>query len=258
MLVAPKNHKLIQWDLSQAETWIVAHYANSEKMKHSLKHGDIHTDTAVGIFNTPKEEVTKTQRFLGKKGNHELSYGATHFMLVQSINAESDRAPYITVSNTEGKVIYEGWHAYYPEVEGTYWSYIQDKLGLDRILITPYGRYRIFYDSWGKELFKRAYAFIPQSTIADHVCGAVQKELEIEGGLLSVKREFVDRGIFNIVNQSHDSFIAEVHNDRVDDVIEPVTNLLQRPLIIRGEEFTIPCDCELGERWGELEKRKAN
>lgn len=256
MLVASKDHKLIQWDLSQAETWIVAYLANSKTMKDSLHFGDIHTDTAAGIFNCEKENVTKVQRFLGKKGNHELSYGATHFMLAQSINAESDRPPFITVSIPEAKDIYNGWHRVNWEVKANFWSYIEECLGVNRTLITPYGRFRVFYEAWGTELFKTAYAYIPQSSIADHLNGKVHPQLQIKGGLLEVKREFVNKGLFNIVNQSHDSFIAEVHDDKCDDVIEPVTNLIHRPLVINGEEFTIPVDVEIGERWGELKKVK--
>lgn len=256
MLVAQKGKTLVQFDLSQAETWVVAYYADSETMKHSLHHGDIHTDTAAAIFRIDNDFVTKIQRFLGKKANHELSYGASYHMLVQSINAESDMPPYITVSNREGKDLFDGWHRVHWAVEQNYWSFVQNKLGQDRVLITPYERYRIFYDAWGIELFKKAYAFLPQSTVADHTNGAVQPELGIEGGILTIKRKFVDSNVFSIVNQSHDSFITEVPNDRVGDIIEPVTQLLQRPLVINGEEFTIPVDVECGERWGELEKVK--
>jgi hypothetical protein len=35
-----------------------------------------------------------------------------------------------------------------------------------------------------------------------------------------------------------------------------MVSLLKRPLVIKGREFTIPVDCEMGERWGELTKVK--
>jgi hypothetical protein len=41
------------------------------------------------------------------------------------------------------------------------------QLSKDRSLINPFGRRRIFMDRWGDELFKEAYSFIPQSTVAD-------------------------------------------------------------------------------------------
>ena len=66
-------------------------------------------------------------------------------------------------------------------------------------------------------------------------------------------RLFVETGVFKIVNQSHDSIVADVPRECVDDVKEPVKLLLQRPLVVNGEEFTIPVDTEIGEVWGELE-----
>jgi DNA polymerase I-like protein with 3'-5' exonuclease and polymerase domains len=68
-----------------------------------------------------------------------------------------------------------------------------------------------------------------------------------------VDRLFVETGVFKIVNQSHDSIVSDVPREAVDDVKEPVKLLLERPLVINGEEFTIPVDVEIGEVWGELE-----
>jgi DNA polymerase I len=253
MYVAPKGHKLVQWDLSQAETWIVAYLADEPSMKESLHHGDIHTDTAaLAIYHIEKSEVSKVQRYLGKKGNHSLSYGSTHYRLAQSINAESDNPPFVTVSISEAKDIYSAWHSFYRIKD--WWQGIQEELQYDRTLTTPYGRTLTFFEAWGEELFKAAYAFKPQSTVADHLNGRVQEELGIRGGLVEVHRQFVEQGIFSICNQSHDSFIAIVPDDKVSDIIPVVTSLIKRPIVIGGDEFTIPVDCEIGERWGELEK----
>jgi DNA polymerase I len=253
MFIAPKDHYLVEFDLSQAETWIVAYLADEPRMKQSLHHGDIHTDTAAAIYNTPTTEITPIQRYLGKKGNHQLSYGSTHYMLARSINHESDEPPYITISIPESKVIYDGWHEIY--LIKDWWDDIQDELSkFNRTLTTPYGRKRTFFQSWGKELFKEAYAYKPQSTVADHTNGAVQKELGIEGGVREIYKRLVTKGTIRLVNQSHDSIIAEVHKSIYTNIIGQVTNLLRRPLVINGEEFTIPVDCKYGDRWGELEK----
>lgn len=255
MFVAPKGHVLMEFDLSQAETWIVAYLADEQRMKHSLQFGDIHTDTASSIFNTPAEQITKVQRYLGKKGNHSLSYGSTYFMLARSINHESDQPPYVTVSNLEAKFIYDGWHELYPNIQNEWWKEVQYNLERNnRTLITPYGRKRTFFERWGRELFKEAYAYVPQSTVADHTNGAVQPELGVKGGVREIRRQFADTGAIKIVNQSHDSIVCEVETSESTNLWEPIRNLLLRPLVIGGEQFTIPVDCKRGERWGELEK----
>lgn len=255
MIVAPPNHVLLQFDLSQAETWVVAHLANEQNMKHFLLTSDIHTETASLIFKTPFGDVTKIQRFLGKKGNHQLSYRSSYYRLVQSINAESDKPPFITVSNKEGKFVYDGWHQIYNLK--TWWTDIERQLSDNaRMLITPYRRKRTFFEQWGQELFKEATAYVPQSTVADHLNGAIQPELSIPGGLLEVYKRFARTKAVTIINQSHDSFVCEVPKDSVRSIALEIYSLVRRPLIISGEEFTIPVDCEVGERFGELEKMK--
>lgn len=255
MFVAPKDHVLVSWDLKQAESWCVAYFANEPTMKQELAHGDIHSHTAAAIYHEPKEAMRKDKkkRYVGKQSNHMLAYRASPYRLVQTINKESDGL--VSVSNKEGFDIAEVWHGLY-HLE-SWWSQIEVDLDLNgRTLVTPYGRIRTFFEAWGKELFKQATAHLAQSTAADHFNGAIHPELGIEGGWLAVYKRFVLPEIVRAVNQAHDSLLVECHKDRVGDVIEPITKLIGRPLVINGEQFTIPVECEMGERWGELEEVK--
>ena len=66
--VASPGCVLIQWDLSKAESWVVAWLADDYNMKQSLLHGDIHTDTAANaLFQVPKEQITKVMRYTGNR-----------------------------------------------------------------------------------------------------------------------------------------------------------------------------------------------
>jgi len=253
MYVAPKDHLLVEWDLSQAETWITAYLAREEKMKFFLHNSDIHTETASFVDKVPKDQVTPVSRYKGKKANHSLSYGSSYLRLAQSINAESDSPPYVTVSLVESKRIFDAWHMLYIGIH-QWQQEIQEQTKWTRTLVTPHGRERTFYAEWGPELWKEMYANIPQSTVADHLNGMVQDELGVPGGLLEVKRRFLRKGIERIVYQGHDSFGCEIHKNNINSLVEPVTALIKRPMIINGEVFTIPVDCKQGERWGELEK----
>lgn len=285
MIVAKRGYTLIMCDLSQAETWIVAFLSGQEEMKKSLLYGDIHTDTAGAIFcgdvmcehnwmrdKQSKEKqwrcehdctringepvlVTEIMRYSGKKCNHAYAYDMGPDRNAQVINKESDQPPYVTVTVKETKLMYDAWHRYYYKIKPWH-NDTQAQLGNNRTLITPYGRERVFYAGWGKELFKEAYAYVPQSTVADHFNGAVQPELGIKGGLIEVKRQIVDKsnGDIKICNQSHDSLIAEVPTQLVNELAPQITSILYRPLVVNNEQFTIPVDVEVGERWGELIK----
>lgn len=272
MIVAPKDHLLVQFDYSQAETWIVAHLANEPNMKKALMFGDIHTETAgsaiffadTGCFhewnkktkkcNLCGAEVTTSMRYTGKRVNHASAYRMKPPRMAQVINKDSDQPPYVTVTLAETKRYSEGWHSYY-DIKG-WWREIEDQLNRNRTLITSYGRKRVFFAPWGDELFKEATAYEPQSTVADHANGRIHPELGIPGGFNEVHRQIVTKGYGKIINQSHDSIILELHKRDVDGLIPQIHNLLQRPLVVKGEQFVIPVDCEVGERWGELEKRE--
>lgn len=253
MIVAPKGKVLIACDLSQAESWIVAFKANEPRMKHALMFGDIHRETAIGFFDKPASEIITEERYIGKQYNHASSYRMGPERAAEVINKKSDQPPYVTVSIPQSKVFASKWHSLY-NVK-TWWAEIDEQLNKTRTLTTTYGRKREFFAAWGNELFKEATAFEPQSTVADHFNGALHPELRIPGGLLEVHRQ-VRCAEIPIVHQAHDSLMVECPIGIEKEIAGKIMSLLRRPLIVNYEELTIPVDCEIGERWGEMEKVK--
>lgn len=253
MFIAPPGYVLISWDLKQAESWVSAYFANELTMKEELRDGDIHALTASAIFREPKEIVKhdKKKRYIGKQSNHMLTYRASARRYVQAVNKESDGL--VTLSNKEGTEHTQIWHGLYHFEQ--WWSEIESDLASNnRTLVTPYGRVRTFFAAWGLELFKQATAHLPQSTVADHTNGAIQLELGIKGGLREVYRVYVKTGALRIINQGHDSITGETPVHLMSEIAAGVKALMERPLIIKGEQFTIPVEVEVGERWGELEE----
>ena len=250
-LVASKGNTLLSFDFSQAESWVVAYLANCFAMKDALHNGDIHTITSKFLFSV--NEVDPEQRYIGKKFNHSSNYGTTPPMIAHMINLDSVNPPYTTISLPQAIKFHNKWKELYFEVP-RWWADIKHTLALTRTLRTPYGRTRVFYGQWGDSLFKEAYSYIPQSTVADHCLGAVQPELGIEGGIKTIHKTLSKYPEINLLNTSHDSLILEVPAGMEMEIGEICINLLRRPLLINDETFTIPVDFEIGERWGELEK----
>jgi len=272
MIVAPPGKVLLMCDLSQAESWVVAYLANEPRMKHALQYGDIHTETAgSAIFfpygcshNCDKDlrtcsvcgnVVTTEMRYIGKRWNHASAYRMKPARAAQVVNKDSDQPPYVTITVAQSTEYSKAWHSYYNLKP--WWGEIEYQLGVNRTMVTPYGRKRTFFGGWGDELFKEATAFVPQSTVADHFNGAVQPELGISGGLLSIYTNIVlPNPEIKLINQSHDSCMLEVPQSSYVEVAQQMKSYLFRPIIINGETCSIPVDCEVGERWGELEKLK--
>lgn len=263
---APEGKYLLSVDLSQAEAWIVAYLANEPTMKSVLGTGLIHELSARVIFDMDipdldnstemKLGVSKDQRFLGKKMNHSCNYRTGPFMIAVMINKESDKPPFVTVTIKQTKLFHKKWLSYFNL--SVWWRDIEEQLNRDRTLTTPYKRKRTFFAEWGDSLFKKATAFVPQSTVADHMFGCVQPEIGIPGGLLGIKRNIIDKypNEIQMINTSHDSCLLEVPKEIIMDINQDVLKELSRPIMIHGETFTIPVDSEYGERWGELEKIK--
>lgn len=269
LYVPTPGYSFIAFDLSQAETWVTAFLAREPRMKEALLKSEIHSVTAAAIFRPPTDcehlvkwgkkedgsrfctlcniEVNDDERYIGKKSNHGNSYRQGVNRWVQVINAEGK----VSVSTAQGTKYNQVWHGLYPGIK-TWWTETENELAKSRTLITPYKRRRYFSGLWGDELFKEATAFVPQSTVADHALGMVQPELGIEGGILSISRHPTISRWCRLVHTAHDSVMLEVPRNRENEFTPIVRRLFERPLVVNGEQFTIPVDGEYGDRWGEL------
>lgn len=266
MIVAPKGYNLISCDLAQAETYIVAWRSNNKIMKEALLNGkkslgtDIHSITAKHFYKLGSLLPNETQRFIGKKGNHQCSYRGGWFKLMESINAESDEPPHVTVSAAEAKVYHTQWNDLYSL--WNWWYELEETVRSTRTIRTIYGRKRTFYGPITKDgkIYKEATAYEPQSTIADHMLGAIQPEIGIRGGLRDVYNKIIlpSKGDIRIINTAHDSCILECPIIISSEIGGMVVSCIKRPMLISGEEVTVPVDIEVGERWGELEKLKVS
>lgn len=74
--VAPKGYKLTSLDYSQLELRVVAKIADDKKMIEAFQNGeDIHTRTAVEVFEVPPEKITPHMRREAKVLNFGIIYG---------------------------------------------------------------------------------------------------------------------------------------------------------------------------------------
>ncbi len=231
-------------DLSQAENRIVAYIAPELKMIKCFEDGnDVHCLTASMIFGIPPDEVKQmhkdkimcdlgngesTHRDRGKESNHGFNYdwGYKSFAIKNEI-AEAD-----------GKFLKAKYLLAYPGVK-MYHSWVRDKLGQGRILTNCLGRQRMFMNAWGDELFKQAYNYIPQSTVADVIN---------ERGLSYIYNNSKQFGPIRIVNQIHDSIHLmiplDVPADEVVEMLHLIRQSLETPLGWLGREFVIPADLD--------------
>jgi len=242
-LIADPGCVLYNIDLSQAENRIVAYIAPEPNMISAFEAGiDIHRQTAGLVFNKKAEDISDeegsssiggglfSERFWGKKSNHSLNYdlGYRAFALVCEIQ------------ESESKYIVERYHSVYPGVR-QYHAWIRAQLSKNRTITNCLGRKRLFTNRWGDELYKEAYAFIPQSTVADIIN---------ERGLSYIMDNPLFYGV-EILNQVHDSLVVQISYELVPvqhhaECLKLIVNSLQQPISFRGQTWSIPADVNVG------------
>ena len=149
----------IKCDLSQAEVRVVAWIAGIKTLieRFTLEPDfDIHKWNATNIYPVGYEDVTGDQRSVAKAGVHGGNYG---------LGAQK-AASLFGISFQDAKRAIEAYRSNLPEVK-VWWEQVQAEVSKTRSLTSPLGRKRHFFGRLDQDLFRSAYSFVPQATVAD-------------------------------------------------------------------------------------------
>lgn len=220
-MVADLGKVLVEVDLSQAEARVVAYLSNDPNMIGAFETGkDIHQLTATLI---------NASRQIGKTVNHASNYdmGFTKLSLL------------LGCPQKEAKDLLEKYHAVYPGVRHVFHQGVQKQLRVSRSLTNLLGRKRLFMERWTEDLFRQAYAFIPQSSVVDI----------LNRGLVQLYES--DR--VDILAQVHDSILFQFDENLEAETLWWIKKTLEQPLHYQGYEFTIPAELKIGLNWRDME-----
>lgn len=248
MYVPPKGYIYGEADLSQAEPRVVAILAKDEWLLQAFREGrDVHKETASWFFGVTTELVTKEMRFIGKGGRNGGAYDEGKHRLMMSINTDAKRLGIdITISEARANEILTIFHKKSPNIRGIFHKEIREAVERNRTLVNPYGRPRTFFNRYGDQLFKEAYADIPQSTVRNHVAGTLiyldKKAPQIE-----------------IVCETHDGFLFQSPIGREREDAEIIKEHMERSIdfsrcTLPRDTLTIPCEIQFGENYADLKK----
>jgi DNA polymerase-1 len=242
LFIADPGCVFVQGDLSQAEARVVAYLARDERLIRVFEEGgDIHRKNASIIFGVAEQDVSPAQRQLAKKIVHASNYGmgprrfkdvCWEELRLEVTEAEAKRYQRMYFSQFLG---IERWHLE-----------VQCQLRRNRTLTTPYGRKRIFFGYLGDDLFREAYAHVPQSTVSDH----------LNHSLLELHATFRQRSLLgaSLTMQVHDSLMAQCPVNKAEEVAEIMHRVMDRPIQINGLSCRIPVEFKTGNCWGRLSK----
>lgn len=226
MLIVDEGTCFLEVDKAAAEPRIVALLSRDETLLKMFDEGlDVHRYTAAYLFNKKEEEISKEMRFTGKTCRNGYSFDMGKGELSKDFNAKAKRF-HINAHLTEwgaGELL-KKFDALAPGVKQIFHKEVQECLAKNnRILVNPYGRPRQFLARWDEQLFKGAYAQIPQSTVRDDVGNAI----------ICFRKRYLDKHGEkpHIVVESHDAIVVREKLERERETA-----------IMLNEEFSQPID----------------
>lgn len=242
------GHIMLECDLSQAEDRVVKMLTRSPQLIALARkmpwEFDVHTYNASRIFQIKLAAVTGDQRYLGKRVVHASNYG----MGAMNLSEQLLKDDYIRTVEECQEMIDD-----YFAGDG---SAILDWHRDVRKLIMREG---VLVNTWGRQLdlspyqlndalYRRCYAFVPQSEVADllNQWGLIPLHAWIEGHTHAP-------GVLHA--QVHDSVVLSLRPSVVYDAMQLLHTHLNRPRLYYGEEMLIPPTYKLGARWGDKGKK---
>lgn len=251
-LTPDPGHLLIEIDLSQAEARVVAYVSGDANMIQSFESGiDCHSYNACQIFSREMPEFlealqrgdsrAKEQRNLAKRIVHASNYDMGYKTFALQIEEPENRA----------KSLLEAYHRRFPGLKAWH-RQIDQQIHRNRTLHNLHGRPKRFLGNLDHNLAKAAYAYIPQSTVAE----------QLNRGLVRLYEDpELNKFDFHFLATVHDSVLLqfkETDTTSVASFLSRANELLDIPLHASGREFRIPCDAKISfSNWKDMIELKS-
>jgi DNA polymerase-1 len=220
----------VKGDLSQAENRVVAWLTDGIMKKAFQRGDDVHSLAAAMLFGGRMQDYPK--------GSHERNVAKTCVHAANYGSGPGQVAALLHCPQAEARKLLEKYHESFPEVR-RWQERIRSSLAKNRTLVTPLGRKRQFLGRWGDELFRSAYAFIPQSTVADY----------LNLGLLRLWLKLFPLNAWPVL-QVHDEVVVECPVGQEQQVEQIMRDCLEIPIVVGSDILVIPLETKvLYDHW---------
>jgi len=250
-LIAEPDWILCECDLAKAEAHVVAYLTQDANMIQSFESGiDVHSFNASKIFDVPIEDViheakTKkvdqksTMRYMGKKVVHASNYsmGAQTFsdqLATEEIFKGMADCKKLLINYTDRFPGLKRWH-----------QSIEEEVTNSRVLFNLFGRPRRFLGDMNAALFRNAYSYKPQSTVAELLNKGMIK-------CSNDKRLMKDGFDIRFNTTVHDSMVFSFHKSQIDNLLQIlliIKDHMTHTFTYKGKSFTIGLDAKIGRQW---------
>ena len=225
-----ENSVLLSSDYSQIELRVLAHISGDEHLIDAFQHGaDIHTSTAMRVFNIEKPEyVTPNDRRNAKAVNFGVVYGISDFGLSNNLG----------ISRKEAKAYIETYFERYPGIKD-YMERVVREARDKGYVETLFKRRREIPDINSRNFNVRGFA--ERTAINSPIQGSAADILKIAMIHLD---QALERGAYKtkMLLQVHDEIVLQVPSDELAAIKELVKETMESAI-----ELAVPLEADENE-----------
>lgn len=233
--IAEENSLIMSSDYSQIELRIFAHLSQAQELIEAFNSNmDIHTKTAMDIFNVSENEVTKDMRRHAKAVNFGILYGISSFGLSEELE----------INPKDAKTFIEKYFLTYPSIK-EYMLNVIENAHKDGYVKTIMNRKRIIDEINNKnqiikKMGERMALNTPIQGSSADILKKAMVEIDTEFQKLNLKSK--------MLLQVHDELIFNCVLEEKEIVTKIVTEIMENTYKI---SVPLQVDVEFGSNWYE-------
>ena len=232
---ASTNHVLLSADYSQIELRMLAHMANEEQMIDAFHHDiDIHTKTAMQIFDVDQDAVTSNMRRSAKTVNFGIVYGQSDFGLSEQLG----------ISRKEAHEFIDKYFASYPSIK----KFMDETIAFceaNGYVKTIFNRRRYIPEIADKNYMMREFG--KRAAMNAPIQGSAADLIKL--AMISIYQTMKERGVKSkMILQIHDELIFDVIEDEIDLMKQLVEEGMQNVIALK---VPLLAEANIGKTWFE-------
>ena len=230
-----QNSVIMSSDYSQIELRVFAHLSGVSELINAFNDGiDIHTKTAMDIFNVPEEGVTKNMRRQAKAVNFGILYGISSYGLSEDLG----------ISVKDAKDFINKYFETYPGVKDYMNSEIEEAKR-NGYVKTIMNRKRIINELKNSNYMVRSMGErMALNTPIQGSASDILKKAMVEIDNIFEKENIKSKMLLQV----HDELIFNVYKDELDKVKDIVYNTMTKVFDLK---VPLDVDIEVGNNWYE-------
>lgn len=228
-----KDSVILSADYSQIELRVLAHITQDESLKHAFINGhDIHTATAMKVFNVESDQVDSLMRRQAKAVNFGIVYGISDYGLSQSL----------CITRKKAKAFIDDYLASFPGVK-QYMSDIVKDAKAQGYVETLLHRRRYIPDITSRNFNLRSFA--ERTAMNTPIQGSAADIIKLAMVKFSEKIKETKYHA-KLLLQVHDELIFEIPKSEVEDFSKFVEEIMEQALVL---DVPLKVDSNYGATW---------